>query len=414
MSQCGQSPLYVPTTVNAVLRNIDAVDCAATNLSCTNLTVNGEPVSNVLTNIGSSTVGNTVFNGTVTATNFTASGTVTAGTVSANYIGAPGAAITGGNVATTGSIASGTDVSGATLTGTIATPTQNNITKIGTQTSFASSGSITQTGGSTTLLGTTVSSLSSTGNISQSTGTTATLRALTADSLTTAGNITQTGASATATLKAVTATSLSVSGSLSFANLTNTGTLDQQGSATFAGGISQTGGTTSLLDTTVSGTLSGNPNVNKSGSITIGAATFTTPTALFTGYGSYTIRWWNLGISGNFTPYLRFKSGTTTLTSGYRSTSNGDNVQTSNDKVVLSGSTAGLATGELVNGELTVYRSSGASNTWFYRGFSQSSTANGWTIFGLVNTANIDAIVFGTTGATLNNPTATYTVVFNP
>lgn len=70
--------MYVPTTVNAVIKNIDAVDVAATSVSCTNLTVNGEPVSNVLTNIGSTSVGNTVFTGTVTATNLAATSALTA------------------------------------------------------------------------------------------------------------------------------------------------------------------------------------------------------------------------------------------------------------------------------------------------------------------------------------------------
>jgi hypothetical protein len=51
------------------------------------------------------------------------------------------------------------------LTGTLSTATQNNVTKIGTQTSFATSGSIVQSGGSTTLLGTTVSSLTSSGDL---------------------------------------------------------------------------------------------------------------------------------------------------------------------------------------------------------------------------------------------------------
>jgi len=255
---CGQSPLYVPTTINAVVKNIDAVDVAATSISCTNLTVNGEPVSNVLTNIGSSSVGTTAFDGTVTATNLTATSAVTAATVNAGSVSATGGAITGGSLTVTGSVAASNDVSGSTLTGTIATPTQNNITKIGTQTSLASSGNITQTGGTTTLLSTTVGSLS------------------------TSGNITQTGASATASLKAVTADSLNVTGvfsqaSISTGNLTSTGTTTLKAttvdSLSTAGNITQTSGTTSLRGTTVS-SLSVTGTVTTTDDTTIGGQLF--------------------------------------------------------------------------------------------------------------------------------------------
>jgi len=68
MSLCGQSPLFVPTTVNAVIKNIDAVDVAATNLSCTNLTVGGNPVSGIWANIDSETAGTTKFTGNIEAT----------------------------------------------------------------------------------------------------------------------------------------------------------------------------------------------------------------------------------------------------------------------------------------------------------------------------------------------------------
>ena len=170
---CGQSPLYVPTTINAQIRNIDAVDVAATSISCTNLTVNGEPVSSVFQNIGSSTPGNTVFTGTLTADNFSTTGTTNTGAIVASSANITGSGLTASTITSTGTIsalsvtATG-DVSGATLTGTIATPTQNSITKVGTQTSLVVSGS------------TTLASLSASGNITQSAGST-TLKTVTSD-----------------------------------------------------------------------------------------------------------------------------------------------------------------------------------------------------------------------------------------
>lgn len=157
MNNCNTSPLYVPTTIIAQIKNIDAVDVAATNISCTNLTVAGDPVSTILQNLGESSAGVTVFEGNVTADSVTSNGaittsTLTSGTTNAGVLSATSVAATG-------------DVSGTTLTGTLNTATQNNVTKIGTQTSFATSGSITQTGGSATLLGTTVSSLTCSGDL---------------------------------------------------------------------------------------------------------------------------------------------------------------------------------------------------------------------------------------------------------
>ena len=368
MNICGQSP--VTTLVNAYLRNIDAVDVAATSVSCTNLTVNGEPVSNVLTNIGSSSVGNTVFNGTVTATNLTATSTVTAATVSAGSVSATGGAITGGSLTVTGSVAASSDISGSTLTGTITTPTQNNITKIGTQTSIASSGSITQTGGSTTLLSTTVGSLS------------------------TAGNITQTGAAATATLKAATATSLGISGN-----------------------ITQSSGSNLLNSTVMKGKLTCVASDILSGPITTGAATFTTPTAFAQGYESYTIRWFNLGCSGNFTPYLRFaKAATATYTTGYRITSHVLDHATStvDNRVIISSRATGLANGEQMTGQISIRKVN--STQWFVEGWSQSNVYNATVIYGFFNDpgTGIDKIVFGVTQGTLNVTTASYQIVPSP
>ena len=181
---CGQSPLFVPTTINAMLRNIDVVDCAATNVSCTNLTVKGEPVSNVLTNIGSSAVGNTVFTGIVTADNFTTTGAVTAGSITTGNITSTGS-LNLTNLTATGTIVAGTEVSATTLTGTLSTATQNNVTKIGTQTSLSNAGTLTQTGAATFAT-----------NITQSAGTSS-LKAVTCDSISTTGNITQSAGTTT-------------------------------------------------------------------------------------------------------------------------------------------------------------------------------------------------------------------------
>jgi hypothetical protein len=72
MSVCGQSPLFIPTTINAELRNIDAVDVAATNLSCTTLSVKGNPISDVFSNV-TATAGTTTFTGAVVADSVTTS-----------------------------------------------------------------------------------------------------------------------------------------------------------------------------------------------------------------------------------------------------------------------------------------------------------------------------------------------------
>ena len=175
-----------------MLRNIDAVDCAATNLSCTNLIVKGETVSDVLTNIGSSTVGNTVFTGTVTADAFTTTGAMTSGSLLTGNITSTGS-LNLVNLSTTGSVVSGTEVSAPVLTGTLSTATQNNVTKIGTQTSLSNAGALTQTGAATFAT-----------NITQSAGT-ATLKAVIADSVgyassaTVGGNMTTGGATFTTT-----------------------------------------------------------------------------------------------------------------------------------------------------------------------------------------------------------------------
>lgn len=86
MSLCGQSPLFVPTTVNAVIKNIDAVDVAATNLSCKYLSIDGKPMSGIWANIDSNTAGTTKFTGNVEAT-----GTVSGADFYVNDNGSTGA-----------------------------------------------------------------------------------------------------------------------------------------------------------------------------------------------------------------------------------------------------------------------------------------------------------------------------------
>lgn len=397
---CGQSPLYVPTTINAVVRNIDAVDVSATNVSCTNFTLNGEPFSNVFQNVSSTSTNNTVFSGTVSATNLTATSALTAATVNAGSVSATGGSITGGSLTVTGSVQAANEVGGETLRGVVSTATQNSITKIGTQTSFACSGSIVQSGGSTTLLGTTVSSLSSSGNISaagnitqSTTGSTASLKTVTVDSLTTAGNITQTGTGAT-TLR----------------SLTNQGTLTQTGAATFATNITQTAGTATVQDLVVNGSMTV-PAVLLtlpspiSGSITTGAATFKTPN--FTETDSVIIQWANVGCSGYFTPYLRFGYNTTLYTTGYQGYTfyDGDG-SVSTNLVSLNAFYTGLGNNEQMTGQITLKR---FGTRWTYEGFSNSNnTPRGWRIQGNFAAGPINNVTFGVTSGTLNVTTATY------
>lgn len=203
MSLCGQSPLFVPTTVNAQIRNIDAVDIGADTIHCKNLNINGEAVSTILQNIESSGPNDTVFRGTITAGELKITQGATCESVTTTDIDCNGT-IYGESIVTSGA------VDAISYFGTIATPTQNSITKIGTQTSLDCSGNITQTGGTVSLQATTVA-----GNLTMS-GTSAALS--------------QTGTSATASLKSTTVTSL-----------------------TSSGNITQSAGTTTLKKTTING-----------------------------------------------------------------------------------------------------------------------------------------------------------------
>ncbi len=215
MNNCGTSPLFIPTTINCQIRNLDAVDVAATNISCDNLTIAGEPVSNVLQNIGESSPGQTVFTGDVEADSLTSIGAVTAASITSTTTNA--GALTASTITNTGSIST-LDL-GVTGTATFST-------------------NITQTSGTASLKATGVTTLGATGNIVQTGGAT-TLKATTADSITTAGNIsqtgtsatlTQTGTSATASLKATSVTTLTASGNATVGGtLTVTGNITQNG-----------------------------------------------------------------------------------------------------------------------------------------------------------------------------------------
>lgn len=85
----------------AQIKNIDAVDVSATNISCDTLSIAGEPVSTVLQNIGESSVGLTEFNGTVEADSLVATNTTTTNLTS--QITNAGA-LTASSISTTGSI----------------------------------------------------------------------------------------------------------------------------------------------------------------------------------------------------------------------------------------------------------------------------------------------------------------------
>lgn len=107
MNNCNTSPLFIPTTVIAQVKNLDAVDVAADNVSCKKLTVNGENITNVLQNVSNSAIGSTTFTGNlivtgtldatdVLAVNMTIPGTSTLGTVSCTSINDTGSLTVGG------------------------------------------------------------------------------------------------------------------------------------------------------------------------------------------------------------------------------------------------------------------------------------------------------------------------------
>lgn len=137
-----QSPIFIPTTINCLFENIDAIDVAAANISCTNLTVDGEPISTFVQNIDEVTVGSTTFTGSLRSDSLQVSG----------------------SIFTSGPILQTSDGSLAVL-------------KTLSATSIESSGNITQTTGTTSLQELTVE-----GNITQTSGF-AVLPTLTVDSM---------------------------------------------------------------------------------------------------------------------------------------------------------------------------------------------------------------------------------------
>lgn len=395
------------------------MDLAATNISTDTLSIGGNPISDVFQNVIASP-GVTDFNGTVSADQITSSGTATVGTLVASTTNAGSLSST--SITNTGSIstlslgattivASG-GVSGATLTGTVATPTQNSITKIGTQTSFASSGNISQTGGTTTLQATTATSLTTpTLNVNNTATTTTQIGSFLTPSMAATGSANLlVGRSATNNNSTVVGFNYVASGStsngLSISNYGGTNKLEVTGT-----------GTTVTGPLTVVGTLDSLASHKISGSITTGAATFSTST-FTSGYGSYVIRWFNLGCSGNFTPYLQFAKGTTTYTSGYRVTSDlvgyTSSTSTSTNRVTLESNATGLANGEQVTGQIEITKIS--ATQWFVTGFSQSNSRNVTTINGIFGDpgTGIDKVVFGVTGGTLNVAAGEYTITPRP
>jgi hypothetical protein len=102
MNNCNTSPLFVPTTINALIRNIDAVDVTATSISCDKLTISGEPISDVLQNIGESSLGVTRFDGELQADSLSVFGDVDVETFSANSTSA--GVLTASTISTPGTI----------------------------------------------------------------------------------------------------------------------------------------------------------------------------------------------------------------------------------------------------------------------------------------------------------------------
>lgn len=86
----------------AQIKNIDAVDVAATNISCTNLTINGEPVSTAWQNLGESSAGLTTFTGEVKADTLTSNGAINAASVTSTTTNA--GTLTSSSIVNTGSI----------------------------------------------------------------------------------------------------------------------------------------------------------------------------------------------------------------------------------------------------------------------------------------------------------------------
>lgn len=421
---CGQSPLYVPTTVNAILRNIDAVDCAATNVSCTNLTVKGEPISTAVQNMKGSTPGNTVFTGRVTADNMTVGGrlgvidvdatdivseTVTCDTITTRIANVKSLAVeslTASKPAVLGGVQCGgltvTDslsVTGATELKGPATFTANIIQSAGgavlkntNVASLTNAGTLTQTGAATFAT-----------NITQTAGT-ASFEATTVDSLNNTGALTQTGAATfagnitqtagTASLKAVTVASMTVSGTVTYTDLGITG------NATFANGL------ISYKPITC------NPSHITSASVPSGVPATGLLAKVTTGYNAYRIYWNGIGCTGNFTPAMYLgKVGAATGSTTYRATTQGNNTSTVGNRIVLNSGAAGLGNGELMTGQILIRKHPTITKFWMFSGFSQSNQGNGYTIYGHMTDTYAgdgwDSVSFEVSQGNLSNSAAT-------
>lgn len=135
MNNCNTSPLFVPTTVIANVKNIDAVDVAATNISCDTLSIGGQPFTNVLQNITSAGTGTTVFSGSVTAGSLVSNGstttsTLTSGTTSAGTLSATSISNTGSLTVSGASALQGVTATSLTSTGDLIVDT--NVLKVDT------------------------------------------------------------------------------------------------------------------------------------------------------------------------------------------------------------------------------------------------------------------------------------------
>lgn len=220
---------------------------AATNISCTTLTIAGEPISSVLQNVGTSTLGLTKFNGELQADSVSVFGDMDTESVTANT--------TSAGVLTASSI---TDTGTLTVSGV--SSFQNVTTGALSATSITGSGALTVSGASS-------------------------LQGVTAASLTTPGTITQTTSGSVAALKAATMDSIAVGASKLFVGTTNSrvgvntttpaqaldvvgniacsGTVTSAGTLTASSNIVQSSGTSTLKAVTMdSAVVTGNLTVD--------------------------------------------------------------------------------------------------------------------------------------------------------
>lgn len=258
-NNCGQMPVYIPTYVNLKVRNLDVVDVAATSVSCTKLTVQGNPISDVFQNV-IATPGVTQFVGDVVTNNLTANRSIDTTTIVSEDITTQTLDVTGTLNAASTSV---TTLYAANIS-TGGTIQMINTNASATLQNLSCPSAVFADCQSSNLR---VLSTLTTGTLTQSSGVT-TLRQTTVDSLT-SGNITQN--SGTANLKAVTATSVNCTGNFSAdtfssSNISNSGPLTQTGAATFATDITQTAGSANLKAVNAS-------SLNLNGRLTVGGVT---------------------------------------------------------------------------------------------------------------------------------------------